>query len=433
MRNWSLIFAALVMSTSALLVVAQDAQAQVEPAAQPEAAQSEAAQPEASQPEAAQPEASQPEAAQPEASQPEAAQPEAAQPEAAQPEAAPSEPAQPEAAQPDAAPELATAENVMQTTVVPDLVNPSSIAVQPSTGHIFVSDSGAHRIIKFDPANPSEITEVVTGFTNDVYGKGPEYDIGPLGLLFLNQNTLVVGGGGKPDGEETVMVFNLPADGAALTADAAATTIGPIATGNEAQPGEGNFYALAATATSLFATSNGDDTKGWVLKASIFEGTATDLRTFIATKEAVDVDAPVAIAINPNRNGGHLVVGQMGEITIPNDSLLTFYHPDTGELMLKLTTTLHDIAGLAYAPNEDIRRLYAVDFAWATPAEGGVFRLEKTLDSNVQGVRAVRVATLEKPAAIAFGLDGAMYVAVFGASEDEAEKSGGIVKITGNF
>ena len=41
---------------------------------------------------------------------------------------------------------------------------------------------------------------VIVDFPLDVYGKGPQYRIGPLGLAFAGKNVLVVGGGGQPDG-----------------------------------------------------------------------------------------------------------------------------------------------------------------------------------------------------------------------------------------
>ena len=65
------------------------------------------------------------------------------------------------------------------TTVVDGLDNPAGIAIQPETGHVFVSDSGASRIIR---VVDGKAQAVITDFPVDVYGKGPMYNIGPLGL-----------------------------------------------------------------------------------------------------------------------------------------------------------------------------------------------------------------------------------------------------------
>ena len=68
-------------------------------------------------------------------------------------------------------------------TVLGGLSNPSGLAVQPETGHVFVSDSAAGKIIR---VVDGKAEDVVTGFKIDVYGKGPKYDIGPLGLPARN-------------------------------------------------------------------------------------------------------------------------------------------------------------------------------------------------------------------------------------------------------
>ena len=90
-------------------------------------------------------------------------------------------------------------------TLVKDLKNPTGIAVQPETGHVFVADSGNFRVVRFADGM---LEEVITDFPKDKYGENPTFDIGPLGLAFIDKDTLVVGGGGKPDGEEMLRVYN---------------------------------------------------------------------------------------------------------------------------------------------------------------------------------------------------------------------------------
>ena len=76
--------------------------------------------------------------------------------------------------------------------VMDGLNNPCGVTVQPETGHVFVSDSAGGRVLRIVDGKPQD---VITGFPKDVYGKGPKYDIGPLGLVFVDKDTLVVGGG----------------------------------------------------------------------------------------------------------------------------------------------------------------------------------------------------------------------------------------------
>ncbi|MFP6658277.1 MAG: hypothetical protein VB853_08835, partial [Pirellulales bacterium] len=150
----------------------------------------------------------------------------------------------------------------------------------------------------------------------------------------------------------------------------------------------------------------------------------------INTKAATEIDAPVGITTDA---AGHLVIGQMGEITAANDSLLTFYDAASGDALMNLKTGLHDIASLAYSPQSG--RLYAVDFAWGErSADGGVFRLDSKIVGGKQTVEAVKVAKLDKPAAIAFAPDGTMYVAIFGSPQQGSDKKPGkLIRISGEL
>lgn len=304
------------------------------------------------------------------------------------------------------------------------LSNPTGLAVQPETGHVFVSDSAAGKIVR---VVDGKAEDVITGFPMDLYGKGPKYDIGPLGLAFVDKDTLVVGDGSFKDGEEFVRVFTVPEAGKpAINFDKdAKAKLGPLPEKDGLKP-EGNFYAIAVGKTAIYISSNGDDTKGWVLKSEISGTKFGELTRFIATKEAVEVDAPVGITMSAE---GDLVVGQMGEVNKPKDSLLTFYSAKTGKKLLNLETGLYDITGLAYSPKT--KQLYAIDFAWMSPQEGGLYRLDKSNADGKQGVKATKILALDKPTALAFGKDGELYITVVGPKkeDDNAPKEGSLLKI----
>ncbi len=295
-------------------------------------------------------------------------------------------------------------------TVVSDLDNPAGIAIQPETGVVFVSDSGASRIVK---VVDGKAEPVITDFPVDIYGKGPKYNIGPLGLLFLNKDTLVVGGGDLADGEEQLRVYDLKDWKEPIKADKSKASFKLEA--KDDIKGEGNFYALAATPDAIFVTCNGDDTKGWVSKAAYKGSDVTGFERYLDTKTAVEVDAPVGVTVSPR---GELVIGQMGEINVPNDSLLTFYDPATKEKLLNLKTELHDITALAYSPRG---QLYALDFAWADTKQGGLFQI---LADGDKGVRTKKIVELDKPTAMAFDAEGALYITVIGE-----EKKGKLLKV----
>jgi hypothetical protein len=301
-------------------------------------------------------------------------------------------------------------------TVLEGLKNPCGIAIQPETGDLFIADSGAARIIR---VVDGKAENVIVDFPLDVYGKGPMYDIGPLGLAFVDKDTLVVGGGGKPDGEELLRVYQVPEKGAeAIKADDMLSSNALPATDDI--KGEGNFYALAIAGDHVFVTCNGDDTKGWVSRA-LLEGNKTkSFERFIATKEATEVDAPVGIAIEPT--AGHLAVGQMGEITVPGDSLLTFYSAKDGRMLSKYETGLSDIDALAYSADN---QLYALDFSWHDTTQGGLFHLISDKVDGQPMVKSVKVMNLDKPTAMVFAEDGSLYITIIGTTAEGDETPGG--------
>jgi DNA-binding beta-propeller fold protein YncE len=313
----------------------------------------------------------------------------------------------------------ASAEEGKITVVLEGLDNPSGIAIQPETGTIFVADSGAGRVIR---VGDDGAQDVITGFSLDVYGKGPMYNIGPLGLAFVDRNTLVVGDGGKPDGEELLRIYTLPGDGSAVPVDQMKASFNLAA--DDETKGEGNFYALTVNSAGIFVTSNGDDTKGWVARCAVNGDEFGPYERYIATKEAVNVDAPVGITTDKS---GNVVVGQMGEINIPNDSLLSFYDAKTKELLANFEVGLHDITALAYNPKSG--RLYALDFAWLDVAQGGLFELVAAKKDDKPAATATKVVSLMKPTAMAFDANGSLYVTVIGEAKEGETKTGQLLKI----
>jgi hypothetical protein len=314
-----------------------------------------------------------------------------------------------------------------ESKVVADgLDNPSGVAVQPGTGHVFIaSHSGVHRL---DPKT-GELTAEVTGYPDptDIYGKGPKYAIGPLGLSFLDQNTLVVGGGSRKDGEELVRIFEVGDKAAAKPQmdSKAAKTLGPIPMSDQTIKGEGNFYGVVATPTGIYVTCNGDDTKGWVAKAGVKDGKVGKLKLTIATKEATEVDAPGPITTT--KSGKGVMVGQIGEVSVAGDSLVTIYSA-RGKMQRNLTTGLNDIAGLAWSPSG---KLFATDFSWVDAAAGGLFSVSLGKKEATEA-KTKKLLSLDKPTGIAFDADGNAYVAVFGTAAEGSDKPAGqILKITG--
>ena len=302
------------------------------------------------------------------------------------------------------------------------LDNPSGVCVHPGTGHVFITSRQG--VFRFPPGTGKIYLEV-EGFPTDIYGKGPMYNIGPLGCTLWGTDRLIVPDGSRKDGEELVRIYKieeaLPAKPRKETE--AEFTLGPIVGSGDPPKGEGNFYQAVVWNDAIYVTSNGDDTKGWVVVSKIADGKPGELTPTIATKEATEVDAPVAITVSPDKS--QLVIGQMGEVNVPGDSLLTIYDKD-GKLVKKYKTGLNDITGLAYS--EKTGKLYATDFAWAeeVKANGGLFELVIEGDE----VKPNKILGLDRPTALAFDKEGALYITVFGTGKDTGDKpNGGLLRL----
>ena len=308
--------------------------------------------------------------------------------------------------------------------LVTNLDNPCGLAIHPETGHLFIATRVA--VYHYAPQEQDREKKIgyhIIGFPTDIYGKGPEYQIGALGLAFFDNKHLVVGGGSRPDGEELLHVFEIDESAdhdelKPIQEDDAKFTLGPIAASDMTARGEGNFYGVAVIEKSVFITCNGDDTYGWVARTQFQDDQFGDLELYIPTKQKtaeklgdVGVDAPGPATVSPD--GKELVIGQKGEVNIEADSLLTTYNPETGELTGLWQTDLNDIVGLAYDPkNGD---LYCTDFSWVKPEAGALYRLK--IDG--EELQSEKVMNLDKPTARAFDKDGNLYVTIFGTAEEQ--------------
>lgn len=327
--------------------------------------------------------------------------------------------------------EAKPAEGPKSSVEIIHLDNPSGVAVHPTTKEIFVvSHQGVFRLVR---GKPRKLYLEIDGFPTDEYGKGPVYQIGPLGCTFWGNDRLIVADGSRKDGEELVRVYKIDAapPEKPRKEDAAEFTLGPIAPGDLSPKGEGNFYGVVVWNDAIYVTSNGDDTKGWVAKSAIADGKPGTLTPTIATKVATEVDAPIGITVTPDKS--QLVVSQGGEVNVAGDSLLTFYDAQ-GNLAKKYKTGLNDITGVAYCPSG---KLYGVDYSWVDAAQGGLFELVIEGDE----VKPKKILSLDRPTSLTFDSEGALYITVFGlgemykapagtdAAEEEKKPKGGLIRL----
>ena len=322
------------------------------------------------------------------------------------------------------------ADDIAVETLLEGLAHPCGVAIRPSDAadryEVFVADSGAGRVIRFWNHDPKSAADVVTGFELTPLGASG-LRVGPLGLLFLDRNHLVVSASGKEGA--SVKLFELSEQPSATSADKPKQQVAfPNA-------GESKYhvYALARTRANdtvpdaLVLTSFADDEAGDLRKIAVRAGTLGELESFGTGDGEPQQGPPAAIATGQY---GYIVVGWIGSLEEPRDSRLAFYNPLDGSPLMRLSTELYDLSGLAYTPKTG--NLYAVDAAWMDAENGGVFRIDDASQPGAPKCVAVKIADALRPSGLAFGPDGALYVTAIGELDDAAPQ-GVLLRITGDL
>lgn len=306
-------------------------------------------------------------------------------------------------------------------TVVSGLTDPAGIALQPETGAVFVADSGAGRICRIVDG---KLEAVIQGSPTEPSTSGGRA-VGPLGLAFVDKQTLAVGDGGYKGDEDVVRIFKLPAEGdATLGYEQAETKLKP-ADGKKPQTPTGDWASLALARHGLYVVSPAGGGAVWkgALKGTKF----SDLEPVIDVAGKTSGAEATALALSPR---GEVVLGLRGGDGDSSAAKLAFFSAKTHESLLKLDCGLAAIAALAYSPKTGL--LYALGNAADSPDKVDLFRLDSDTTSGEQRIKAVKIAPLDQAAAMVFDKDGVAYITVRGKADASSDApSGAVVKIAG--
>jgi DNA-binding beta-propeller fold protein YncE len=139
---------------------------------------------------------------------------------------------------------------------------------------------------------------------------------------------------------------------------------------------------------------------------------------------------PESHGLRPNA----LIVSEQGHVLAVDDASgsiknrLTFLNPTTGQVVLRIQMELTGIRGVAYSPKSG--NLYALAAAQSKD-EQGLFRLDDASESGKREIAVTKIVEIRRPAALAFGQDGALYVTTI--DEDTEEGGGKLLKVTGGL
>lgn len=328
------------------------------------------------------------------------------------------------------------AEDLSITTVLDDLQHPSGVAVRPETSgdqtEIYVADAMAGRVVRVRSGEPGAGADAITGFASQADGGEPLQSPGPRGLVFLDRTRVVVTGG-DADGRGFVRLYEISDQPAPLAAEQHEQHLTTPVDVEQPAAVVTSFHGLARTLANdsvpdmLIVAAHGKQGSAGTWKVPIRAGTLGELASFASAEPFGDSTIPGGVAIGRH---GYIIVS---EPKPKNDSFanrLTFLNPIDGSLALQLTVELPQITSLAFSPRTG--NLYASVFASDENA-AGIYRIDDAGRPGEPACAAVRIAEVARPTALAFGPDGALYIAAMAESDDNETNTGVLLKLTGEL
>jgi hypothetical protein len=307
--------------------------------------------------------------------------------------------------------------------ILDQLLVPAGIAIQPETGHVFIAESGKGRILR---VLDGKAEEVAIEFPVTERTEKPRLPVGPQGLLFLQNDTMLVSAAGMVAGKEVLYVVPVSKPGESAVRADECLRLGPLAEDGEHPSGD-NFFSMVQVADHVLFGAWDSRAGNCIYALHITRPNQLDSPASYGkiTRFAnlPNTDRPAqAMAMCRGGANGELAVAFAGMTGAEADSDLCFFRlQDAGELM-RLSTGRYDITAIGYGGTQDAggrQHLYVLDAAWEQPSEGGLFRLDAKLDGGRMSLVAVLIAAMDHPLSMQRGLDGALYVTTVGPSATE--------------
>jgi hypothetical protein len=289
------------------------------------------------------------------------------------------------------------------------------------------------RVVRINSANSDQGVDAIAGFAIDNASDIQSSVAAGIGtIIFLDHTRLVVAGRGV-GGNPFLRLYELSDSEAPLDADEHKQDLEVPRIVNGAKVSVPSFHAVARTQPNdrvpdmlvMAAASEGESDGLW--KAAVRANTLAELAQFDAIDNMGDMGTIGGIAVGSE---GHIVVASARELNSDRSNRLRFLSPLDGRTVMEVPTSLRNIAALAYSPRSG--NLYAANSA-PIDKGGGVYRIDDGSEPARPACKSVKISEAQRPTALAFGPDGALYVAVLGLEGEGGEDAGALLKLIGDL
>jgi hypothetical protein len=296
---------------------------------------------------------------------------------------------------------------------------PTSVAIQPETEVVFVAESGQGRVLRLIDGL---LQPVITDFPVVPLLDYPGVKLGPVGLLFLSKEILLVSCRLSADDTPLIRVYRVPEDSSSIRYEAALSqhSLGPL---EDRLDLPAHSMAMTATAERVYYTVMSDTKTGRIIHSDRSGDDISELRSWIDREQSSQQWRPSGISISPH---GYLVVSTVGDWGEQSDSRLAFFELSSKRKALELETGLNDVIAVLYSNR---KQLYLLDMALSNPSSGGLYR-SLADPANPSGMIVKPIAALDHPTSMIFDSQGTLLITTWGRMGTEQPPQGALWQLS---
>jgi DNA-binding beta-propeller fold protein YncE len=317
---------------------------------------------------------------------------------------------------------IAFAQDPIVEKVLTGMNNPRGVAVRPDGTpekcEVFVAETGHRRVIKLASDQPARPTDVITDFPSETNEAETPSSENPRCILFLDRERLVVGLAGTPT---ELRLYEIDDAVGPISAEQSKQQVSPTLPDDEDSSTFGPPIAMSRTRPNDSVSDVLLVAAGRIWKIPIRAGTLGAMTLFDETEgDEGSFVSPSALAVSEQ---GYAVASD--ESARRRGAVVKFVNPASRQIVMGISAGLTEVTGLAYSSKSG--NLYTVGQSIET-GDRGVFRIDEVVNAGKTGSRAIKIASIEKPTALAFGPDGALYI----TASNEADQ-GMLLRIRGEL